>query len=126
MTAALDLYRAERANPVRMAPPVRCLREGPVVQVAYTDFARVRCRFHTFFGPPPLAVARRILEEVGLEPRQLRVKVRQLGDLAVLRRMPADAAPELRPGAVMPIAFVDGLSESELAAALAALAAAFR
>jgi 2-hydroxychromene-2-carboxylate isomerase len=113
-------HAPDAANPVRNPGQVR---RGPVVTIRFTDFAQVTTRFLTLFGPTPEEAMRRVLRDTGLAAHQLRVKAQLLEDVAVLRRMPADAPAALQPGAVMPIAFVDGLNEAQLASALAALAA---
>lgn len=108
-------------NPVRPS----AFRPGRVVVIAYTPFARVRIRQNTLFGPAPERAVIVLLQDLGLQPGDVLVAAQKLGDVAILRRMPADAAPELKPGTLQPLAFVDGLSEAELAAALAAVAARF-
>lgn len=107
------------ANPVRNPGAVR---NGAVVQIRYTDFAQVKCRFHTLFGPSAEEAVQKLLGELQLQPRNVRVRALEAGDVAVLRRMPVDAPVHLQPQTVQPVAFVEGLSESELAASLAALA----
>jgi hypothetical protein len=107
-----------RANPVRMG----AARSGRIVHIAYTDFAQVKTRTHTLFGSTDEEVAKAILTEAGLAPRDVKVKTQQLGDVAVLRRMPVTMVEQLLPDSIQPIAFVDGLTTDELAGALAALA----
>ncbi|MFZ3008536.1 MAG: hypothetical protein WA047_20425 [Phenylobacterium sp.] len=110
----------DNTNPVRTGV---AYRSGRVVQIRFTDFAQVTCRFHTMFGPSPQEAAKQMLDALGLAPVEVRVRHQLLGDVVVLRRMPADVPQHLLPGTVQPIAFIDGLTEAELASALAALAA---
>jgi hypothetical protein len=110
----------DNTNPVRTGV---AFRSGRVVQIQFTDFAQVACKFHTLFGPSPQEAAKQMVDALGLAPVEVRVRHQQLGDVVVLRRMPADVPQHLLPGTVQPIAFIDGLTEAELASALAALAA---
>lgn len=110
------------ANPVRNPGQARA---GRTVQIQVTPFAGVAGhQLLTLFDPTPAEAARRLLARLDLRPAQLQVRAQALGDLAVLRRMPADAAEEFKPGTVQPAAFVDGLTLEELAGAIADLEAA--
>jgi len=114
MTGAAASY----ANPVRS--PVRCLRPGRVVQVRFTDFAQLGNAggLLTMFGPTPDEAVRDLLRRLGVPPGDLQLRAQQLGDVAVLRRMPADAPEHCAPGRLMPIAFVEGLALQDIAEAL--------
>ena len=71
------------------------------------------------FGPSPDEAVRDLLRRLGMKAEELRVVPQQMGDVAVLRRMPADAPREYAPGTVQPVAFVDGLALNEISEALA-------
>lgn len=134
------LVSAPAANAVRAepaAPAPKCFRPGPVVQIRFTAFAgRPRPCTLTLFGPGPEKAAERLLWELDrtpgdlvflpagrLAPGQLALVQQQLGDVAVLARMPGENVPSLQPGRVMPVAFVDGLSADALATGVASLQA---
>ncbi len=106
------------ANPGRIA-----VRRGRVVQVRYSPFARIQGHMlHTLFGPTPEQAVGDILHRLGAAPGEVRARPQELGDVAVLRRMPADVDPCFGPGTVQPVAFVDGLTGAEISAALTIIA----
>jgi len=129
LVSAAILPLREHASPGRIPAP-RPRNRDHVVQIRFTDFAptgpNFRFRLHTLYGPTPEEAAGVLLGQLDLAARDLQVRGMKLNDVAVLRRMPDDAEPHLHPGTLQPVAFVDGLSESQLASALAAHAAAGR
>lgn len=117
--------RLAYTNPVRMGPPAdrsrpRCFREGPVVQIRFTEFARLGAQggLLTLFGASIDEAARELVRRLGVPAARLEIKPQQIGDLVVLYRMPLDAPPEYGPGALRPIAFVEGLTSQDLTEAL--------
>lgn len=111
---------AQDTNAVRPTP--KCFQAGPVVQIRFTAFAQrpAPCTL-TLFGVTPEKAAERLLWELKLDAGQIAFKDQLQGDVAVLRRMPAENEPSLQPGRVMPVAFVDGLTAAALAAGVASL-----
>lgn len=108
------------AGPV--ANPVRTGREQRTVQIIWTAFAqRPGHRLQTLYDPDPVRAVRQLLADLRLAPGQVAARPQQLGDVALLRRMPADVPAEYRPGSVQPCAFIDGLSHQEVVEALAHL-----
>lgn len=110
------------ANRVRTEPT--CIRAGRVVQVRFTDFARIPGRpgLLTMFGPAPDQAVQDLLRRLGVSAAAIQPRAQQLGDVAILRRIPADAPPEFKPGTVQPVAFVEGLTQHEIAESLSWLA----
>ncbi len=104
----------QRANPVRTREAR--VRAGRVVQVRFTDFARLAAQggLLTMYGPSPEQAVCDLVRRLGIPAQELQPKPQQLGDLAILRRMPADTPREYLPGTLQPVAFVEGLSLSEI------------
>ncbi|MEW6018425.1 MAG: hypothetical protein AB1760_10175 [Pseudomonadota bacterium] len=113
MTAPLQPH----ANPVRRGG---AFRSGRVIQVRFTGFARLTGRhaLWTHFGATPDATLSEIVAALGVAPDALDPRAQQLGDVALLLRMPADLPTEYRPGTLQPVAFVEGLAQHEIADAL--------
>jgi DNA-directed RNA polymerase subunit N (RpoN/RPB10) len=113
------IVAATHANAVRT--PVRCFKVGRVVQIKFTDFARLGAAGGTvtMFGPTPDEAVRDLLRRLNLPAAEIAPRALQAGDVVILRRMPDDAPPEYGPGKTMPIAFVEGLAQHEITEALA-------
>lgn len=105
------------ANRVRIS---NAFRGGRLVQIKFTDFARLAAQggFLTMFGPTPDQAVRDLVHRLGVSPDAVQARAMQLGDVAILVRMPADASPEYHPNTIQPVAFVEGLAQHEIAEAL--------
>ncbi len=90
------------------------------MQIRFTEFARLGASggLLTLFGPSIDEAARELVRRLGVRADLLDVKAQQAGDVVVLQRMPLDAPAEYGPGAIRPVAFVDGISREDLAEAL--------
>jgi len=109
---------AALANPVRTEPVA--VRSGRIVQVRFTDYAKPGARggLLTMFGPSPDQAVQDLLRRLDLGPEAIHPRAQQMGDVAILRRMPADVPREYGPGTIQPVAFVEGLAQHEIAESL--------
>ena len=118
----MNALAAAHANPVRTSPPA----DAAPIELTHhviawlTPFALqgdgltwidLRCK-------SPEEAVRSILRRLAIPAGRLRARSQMLGDVALLRRMPADAPREYGPETIQPVAFVEGLSQSDIAEAL--------
>ncbi|WP_309628763.1 hypothetical protein [Brevundimonas sp.] len=104
------------ANPVRIEPAIG----GRLVTAWTTPFALIgdsRIWITTLAKDADTAV-RSLLRVLKISPSLLQARAQMLGDVAILRRMPADAPREYGPNTVQPVAFLEGFSEDEIAESL--------
>lgn len=105
------------ANRVRIN---NAFRSGRVIQIRFTEFARLAAKggFLTLFGPTPDQAIGELVRRLGVAADAIQARALQLGDVAILVRIPADAPPEYGPNTIQPVAFVEGLAQHEIAEAL--------
>lgn len=118
-TVHLLAPRELAAPPTTGAPALRRLKDR-VVTIRYTGFSpRTHGTTLTMFNPTLERAVWELWMNLERHPGELEPLDLQLGNVAVLARMPAKAEAYLKPGTKQPLALVDGLKASEIRIGLA-------
>jgi hypothetical protein len=94
-------------------------RPGRVVGIRYTPFSVRPNLEQTLYGPTVERAVHELADMLKRHAGELTPRALQLGSVAILARMPKTAAPELKPGTLQPLAFVEGLTKGEIEIGLA-------